>query len=86
MDLSIFKTLNEMGAETTIHYSRTTNKFYVYTRANISEPSILKSVGSEHCDTIEEAISAFNKRAKGKKLVWDKYIDGKTIRESIIIL
>lgn len=68
MNTYFIKFLNQNGAETTIRFSTHTKQFYVSSSIEIKDGIFLRGI-TEHRDTVEEAVSAFNEAIQGKLLV-----------------
>jgi hypothetical protein len=73
MNLDIIKKLNELGVDTSIKFSISTGKWYVFAaKLEIKDGNFLTSICS-HGDTIEQAVAEFNLAVIGKRLVSNAY-------------
>ena len=64
------RTLEESGLQPEIKYSTTTELFYVHSKLEIKQGSMLTCV-CEHRNTPEEAVDAYRDGIRGKNLVAD---------------
>ena len=76
MNTEHIKALNEWGAKTSIHCDKASGKFLVLTEAKIANGAFVDGLCEHFCDTVEEAVEAFNKEIEGKVLTIKSSIEG----------